>query len=150
VLAVEPTPVMLERMRFNLETNHLQDRVRLFPCAITAQACEVTIKEHSENLGQSGVLTDGSGLKVAGLPLLQVLEQAGVSKVDAMKIDIEGLEVPVLESFFANAPNTLWPRMIIGETVGDGGVAMGELLRSKGYKLQQHTRMNGIFILGSP
>lgn len=146
VLAVEPTPEMLERMRFNLKTNQLEDRIRLFPCAVTAEPCEVFIKEHSGNLGQTGVQTSGSGVKVAGLPLLQLLEQAGVVKVDAMKIDIEGLEVTVLESFFANAPQTLWPRMIIGETVGDGGVALRELLRAKGYKLKQSTRMNGIFI----
>lgn len=149
VLAVEPTPVMVERMRFNLQTNHLEDRVSLFPCAVTSEPCEVSIEEHSENLGQTGVRTGGGGLKVAGLPLLQLLAKADVTKVDAMKIDIEGLEVPVLESFFANAPNSLWPKMIVGELVGDGGLALEELLRSKGYKLQQKTRMNGIFIHGS-
>lgn len=150
VLAVEPTPEMLERMRFNLKTNQLDDRICLFPCAVTAEPCEVFIEQHSENLGQTGVQTSGSGVKVAGLPLLQLLEQAGVSKLDALKIDIEGLEVPVLESFFANAPQALWPRMVIGETVGESGVALRELLRSKSYRLAKSTRMNGIFILEMP
>lgn len=150
VLAVEPTPEMLERMRFNLKTNQLEDRIRLFPCAVTAEPCEVFIEQHAENLGQTGVKSSGSGVKVAGVPLMQLLEQAGVSKVDALKIDIEGLEVKVLKSFFANAPLALWPRMIIGETVGNGGIALFELLHSKGYQLKQRTRMNGIFVHETP
>jgi FkbM family methyltransferase len=150
VLAAEPTPEMLERIRFNLKTNRLEDRLHLFPCAVTADPCEVTIRQHSENLGQTGIQTSGTGIKAAGLPLLQLLEQAGVPKVDALKIDIEGLEVPVLESFFASAPKSLRPEMIIGETVGDNGSALIELLRSNDYRLSRKTRMNGIFIRETP
>jgi hypothetical protein len=40
--------------------------------------------------------------------------------------------------------------MIVGEIVGDGGLALGDLLRSKGYSLRQKTRMNGIFFHEMP
>jgi FkbM family methyltransferase len=148
VLAVEPTPVMLTRMRHNLAQNQLQDSVTLFPCAVTPEPCEVTIDQHAENIGQSSVSTEGGqGLKVAGRPLLDLLNEAGVSKVDAMKIDIEGFEVPVLTAFFATAPKSLWPRLIVGEIVGEGGAPLKELLISKGYQLQHCTKMNGILVL---
>jgi FkbM family methyltransferase len=148
VLAVEPTPVMLSRLRHNLAQNQLADSVTLFPCAVTPEPCEVTIEQHAENIGQSSVSTEGGhGLKVMGRPLLDLLNEAGVSKVDAMKIDIEGFEVPVLTAFFATAPKHLWPQLIVGEIVGEGGAPLKELLISKGYQLQHCTKMNGILVL---
>jgi FkbM family methyltransferase len=145
-LAVEPTPVMLERMAYNLALNRIGDRVTLFPCAVTPEPCEVFIDLHSENIGQTGIQARGGGLKVAGRPLSDILREAGVDKVDAMKIDIEGFEVPVLEAFFSTAPENLWPGLIIAETVGDGGNTLTGLLRAKGYTLARRTRMNGIFM----
>ena len=76
-----------------------------------------------------------------------LLLEAGVAKVDAMKIDIEGFEVPVLEAFYQTAPRALWPRVVIGEIVGDGGEPLKKLLISHGYRLERATKMNGILIL---
>jgi FkbM family methyltransferase len=41
--------------------------------------------------------------------------EAGVSHVDALKIDVEGFEDRVLTGFFADAPQALWPRAIVIE-----------------------------------
>lgn len=147
VIAVEPTEVMLTRMRHNLAENKLTQAVDLYPCAVTPEPCEVVIEEHAVNAGQSSVRTEGAGRRVAGRPLLDLLVESKVSKVDAMKIDIAGFEVPVLEAFFRTAPRALWPRLVIGEIVGEGGEPLKQLLVSCGYQLQSCTKMNGILVL---
>lgn len=148
VVAVEPGSAMVERLQFNLKLNALESVVRVFQCAVTPESCEVVIAEHAENLGQTAVRTEGRGQRVPGRPLLDLLTEACVTKVDALKIDIEGQEIPVLEAFFKKAPRALWPRLIIGEIVGADGGAFRDMLVKLGYTLGRATKMNGIFRLG--
>ena len=133
------------RLRLAVKGNLTEQRVRLFPYAVTATHEDVFVEAHSENIGQSGINSQSKGSKVRGVPLLDLLQEAEVDQVDAMKIDIEGMENPVLDAFFARAPNSLWPKLIIAETVGDCGARLRESLQAKGYKLEQQTKMNGIF-----
>lgn len=147
VIAVEPTETMLTRLRHNLALNRLESSVTLCACAVTPEPCEVVIEEHAGNLGQSGIRGEGAGRRVPGKPLLALLGEVGVDRVDVMKIDIEGHEVPVLEVFFRDAPRALWPRLAIGEIVGDGGGALRALLERHGYRVEKSTKMNGIFRL---
>jgi len=148
VIAVEPSGAMVERLKFNLQLNQLESGVRVCQCAVTPEPCEVVIAEHAENLGQTAVRAEGQGQRVPGRPLLDLLKEAGVARVDALKIDIEGQEIPVLEAFFKTAPRSLWPRLIIGEIVGADGGAFQQLLVKQGYRLERATKMNGIFRLG--
>ena len=115
--------------------------------AVTPTPCEVVIEEHAVNAGQTAVRSEGTGRRVPGRPLLDLLLEAKVDRVDAMKIDIEGFEVPVLEAFFNTAPRSLWPRFVIGEIVGEGGESLKNLLISRGYRLDRCTKMNGILVL---
>lgn len=148
VLSIEPTPILLSRLRYNLEQNQLQDSVTLFPFAVTPEPCELTIDQHAENIGKNAVSHfEVTGIKVMGRPLLEILNEAGVSKVDAMKIDIEGFEVPVLTAFYETAPRFLWPKFIIGEVVEERGEPLKHLLLSKGYQIQCCNKMNGIMVL---
>ncbi len=105
--------------------------------------------EHAGNAGQSSVRTVGSGRRVQGRPLLDILLESGVSSVDAMKIDIEGFEVPVIEAFYNTAPRTLWPRCVIAEIVGKDGESLKNLLVSRNYKIAHCTKMNGILVLAA-
>jgi hypothetical protein len=49
------------------------------------------------------------------LRLERILGDAGVTHVDALKIDVEGFEDRVLTGFFAQAPRNLWPRAVVIE-----------------------------------
>ena len=147
VIAVEPTEVMLSRVRHNLAANSLTSSVTLCACAVTPSPGEVVIEEHAGNIGETSIRADGTGRRVPGRTLLEILQTANVSRVDAMKIDIEGFEVPVLEAFFNSAPRTLWPQLVIGEIVGKGGEPLKKLLIGHGYRLEHCTKMNGILVL---
>src|SRR6185312_2212887 len=70
------------------------------------------------NLGASRIVTGAPGseaIKVPSLRLQRVLDESGVTKVDALKIDIEGFEDSVLTGFFNEAPPSLWPRAVVIE-----------------------------------
>ena len=152
VVSVEPTPALLERVRYNLAGNQLSNAVSLHACAATAEPCEVFIETHAENLGQSSIRAalpgaPSEGLRVPGRPLLDLAREAGVDRIDALKIDIEGHEKQVLGAFFRDAPRSLWPRLIIAEIVGDGEGSIRRLLVERGYRVERETKMNGILRL---
>ncbi len=151
VLAVEPGAEMLERVRYNLAGNGLADAVRLQACAVTAERCEVVVEAHGENHGQNSVRPAGADeaatVRVPGRPLLELAQEAGLERIDALKIDIEGHETPVLRAFFAAAPRALWPRVVVAEIVGDGEGTLRRLLLDRGYRVVRETKMNGILRL---
>jgi FkbM family methyltransferase len=79
---------------------------------------EVMIETDGDNLGASHVVTGAAmadAIKVPALRLQHILEEAGIAKVDALKIDIEGFEDRALVPFFKAAPQSLWPRAVVIE-----------------------------------
>jgi FkbM family methyltransferase len=145
VLAVEPSAAMITRFKHNLALNHLDSRVWLYHCAATATEGEVRLADGAANLGQSAITRQGAGTPVPGRPLLELLRKAEATRVDALKIDIEGHEIPVLMAFFQKAPRSLWPRLAIAETVGPEGEPLRALFSQHGYRLKASNKMNGIF-----
>ena len=48
-------------------------------------------------------------------PLLEVLIQESITRIDALKIDVEGAEERILIPFFNEAEKSLWPKLLIIE-----------------------------------
>jgi hypothetical protein len=63
-----------------------------------------------------------------------------------MKIDVEGAEDLILEPFLRDAPESLWPPLLIIENgTGRWQMDLIGLLGRKGWKLVRKTRVNLIF-----
>ena len=93
-------------------------QVRLVAAAAGPADGELLIETDGDNLGASHIVSgeaSGKAIRVPSLRLQRILEEAGVSHVDALKIDVEGFEDRVLTGFFANAPQSLWPRAVVIE-----------------------------------
>ncbi len=122
VLAIEPSPAMLERLRFNVNANGFKN-VRIAPVAVGETRGEATFHTLPAAHG-SASLHEMPGstaqMTVPVEPLCALLEAHGIARVEAMKVDIEGYEDRALIPFFAEAPRTLWPRRIFMETLGRG------------------------------
>jgi hypothetical protein len=73
-----------------------------------------------------------------------------VDHVDALKLDIEGHELPVLTAFFDTAPQALWPKLILLEVSKHGDTPAYDLCLAQGYRLAQRTRINALLQLGVP
>jgi FkbM family methyltransferase len=117
VIAIEPHPVIHARLAFNRAASGL-DQVVLVAAAAGPSDSELMIETDGDNLGASHVVTaapSAGAIKVPSLRLQRILDDASVSKVDALKIDVEGFEDRVLMGFFAAAPASLWPRAVVIE-----------------------------------
>jgi len=88
---------------------------------------------------------------VPSLRLQRILHQAGVSRVDTLKIDVEGFEDRVLTGFFREAPASLWPHAVVIEHLSknewlDDCIAD---MRARGYAETGKTRSNTLLVRGS-
>lgn len=117
VVAIEPHPVIFARLAFNATASAVP-QVHLVAAAAGPEDGEVLIETDGENLGHSHVVTgraSDTAIKVTSLRLMRILKEAGATKVDALKIDVEGFEDRVLTGFFKEAPPSLWPGVVVIE-----------------------------------
>lgn len=89
-------------------------------------------------------------IDVPALPLLTLLQEQQISRVDGAKFDIEGYEYRVLRRFLADADPALWPRFIVTEFHADmleqaGGNSI-DLLKDHGYRLVSTVDVNSILV----
>jgi FkbM family methyltransferase len=152
ILAIEPQPDIYDRLVYNLRLNP-RCSAKALACAVADKDTEVTLFVSDDNKGQSSlkVISDTNGvgeIRVPARKLKELIEQQGFDHVDAAKLDTEGAEDLILETFFAEAPKALWPRMLILERGSDRwSVDLPKLLVDRGYKVERTTKNNTIYRL---
>jgi FkbM family methyltransferase len=150
ILAVEPQPKIFERLAFNIRQNPF-GTVKALDCAVADRNGEVTLFIDPSNQGESSVKlvgsTDQAQLKVPARTLLDLVTQENFDHVDALKIDVEGAEDLILEPFFREAPEALWPKAILMEnSVGVWQIDLPKLLADKGYRPAAMMRRNLAYV----
>ena len=120
ILAIEPHPIARERLMCNLALNG-RNHVIVAPVAISDAAGELELHLDARNIGSTSAKADyvgspaGASFRVAATTLQDLLQSQGFNRIDALKIDIEGVEDVALMPFFTNAPPSLFPKIIIIE-----------------------------------
>ncbi len=152
VIAVEPHPVTFARLSFNNSASGYP-QTKLVAAAAGPTDGELLIETDGDNLGASHIVTGAAtaqAIKVPSLRLQRILGEAGVAKVDALKIDIEGFEDRVLTGFFREAPPSLWPRAIVIEHLSQGEWQQDCIadMVSRGYAAAGRTRSNTFLLRG--
>lgn len=123
VLMIEPDRRLIARFAFNLAQAQSAGRVRAgvrvatFPVAISDRDGAGVLSTAGEEGSRSlvGGADAQQGTAVTLRTLSGLVRNAGVTRIDVMKIDVEGHEDKVLPPFFVQAPEALWPRLIIIE-----------------------------------
>ncbi len=152
LLAFEPHPEVRERLQYNLRANDVQ-AVEIFDIALSDKEGTIAFNAHTGNIGQSTILSADDHesrqvLSVATRPLLDVLNDVGMTKIDILKIDIEGAEETVLHPFFEGAPVSLRPRTILLEPNStDWSFDLTSYLQTLGYRQVLDTGRNHIYQL---
>jgi FkbM family methyltransferase len=150
VLAIEPQPDIYARLVYNLRLNPFPS-VKAVACAVADKEGELTLFVDPDNKGESSLKimseeSARSSIKVPAKRLLTLIEEQGFTRVDAAKLDTEGAEDIILETFFKEAPEDLWPRLLIMERGGSRWhVDLPKLLAFHGYSTVEETRNNVIY-----
>jgi len=158
VLAIEANPRLTNRLNFNLQAtrDHRKEkpRIEVINTGISDVSGEFTLYLDDDNLGASSLLEKESGssqIQVPCQPLLEVIDQQKLSRIDVIKCDIEGAEDRALIPFLMDAPHHLLPHCFIFENnqqLWEGELL--EVLKQRSYLETHRTRMNFIYQLRQP
>lgn len=152
ILAVEPQPGILERLRFNLAANPAA-KVEVLPIALSDHDGTADLVLDANDGGGTHLdkhtATRGADGRVVSVPcrtLVAVLMEAGLTAVDALKIDVEGAEDLVLAPFLRDAPEHLLPTLVlIEDTRGFWQTDVFALLEQRGYTAFARSKQNVAF-----
>ena len=150
VIAIEPHPSMLGRLRYNISINGLEEKITVLPIGIGNEGvAELHFNDRSldcASLLKNAAAPATHSVPVSVRPLLDVLVELQVRRIGALKIDIEGMEDRVLAPFFRDAPENLWPDCIVIEHFNSAAWKtdiIAALLQS-GYRASRRTRLNTV------
>jgi FkbM family methyltransferase len=153
ILAIEPQPGILDRLRFNLAANP-DVAVTVLPIALADRDGTIELLLDTSDSGGThinkqtdrGMAARPNAVSVPCRTLAGVIAEAGMTKVDALKIDVEGAEDLVLMPFFRDAPPQLWPEVIlIEDTRGLWQTDVFALLEQCGYTVAARSRQNAAY-----
>jgi FkbM family methyltransferase len=121
VIALEPHPRTFAKLKFNRAANRAEN-VRCLNIAAGPEAGAATLRfDGGGNVGGASLLAaggakGGADVAIAVRPLADILMEQKVSRVDAIKVDVEGYEDRALLPYFDRAPRGRWPKTIMIET----------------------------------
>lgn len=152
ILAVEPDSETRARLETNLAASQAPDTVHVAGVAIGARAGRGAIVGHAHNRGEHRVRSarDDDAETVEILPVDALCARFAITRIDAMKVDLEGHDEAALAGLFAAAPTSLWPELIIVEA-GKGAEtpSVVRLCLDNGYQLDRRTRLNALLTRAS-
>ena len=153
VVALEADPENAARLRANVARNAGANTVvRVVEAGVSdrEEVLRLGLNTAGNRSGNS-FLNDGpDAVEVRCRPLVELLRDADVGRVDGMKMDIEGFEHRVLGAFFEHAPESLWPRMLILEyqpawDARAGGSSLA-LALDRGYRERVRAGINRVLV----
>lgn len=141
VVSIEAFPSIYDKLRRNIELNHLSN-IRTIGCAATEAKCEIDMF-HAGPSNEGGTTTlrgkfATTAIKVRGQPLSELLSKAEVETARLIKIDVEGAEFSVIQGMRSILKELPLDAEIVVEITPDalGGEKMAaifEWFRGAGY-----------------
>jgi FkbM family methyltransferase len=149
IVAVEPQPDVFDRLTFNIAQNAFHS-VKAVACAVADKAGELTLFVDPRNRGESSLKIVGTNesaqIKVPAVTLMDLVRSEGLTRIDAIKLDVEGAEDLILEPFLREAPPALLPTLLVIEDGTDQWqIDLPKLLEGHGYREIGRTRLNRMF-----
>lgn len=150
ILSIDPNPVTYSRLMFNISANGFDDRISALPVALGNRSDKATLLIAAEgDMGGSRIgdlEASERSAEVVMRPLFSVLNDEKIDHIDALKIDVEGMEDLILSPFYKDAPTSMWPKLVIMEHTSQQqwkNNIMSWMLEAN-YKLIGKTRSNAM------
>ena len=118
VIAIEPNPPVLARLRDNIALNDLQSKITVQDIAIGAAKDIAQLTVSDNDFGSSSIVNKCVGkthIDVEVVPLVEILKINDIAGADVIKIDIEGMEDRALFPYFENIAKAKYPKLIVME-----------------------------------
>ena len=151
ILAIEPQPEIFERLVYNIRQNEFAC-VKALDCAVSDKDGEITLFLPEHNRGETSMRivnsdVNGKQLRVMARTLLGLIEEERYDHVDAIKLDVEGAEDLILETFYKTAPQHLWPKLVLMEySNGRWAVDLPRVMKTSGYREMLRTKQNVVWL----
>ncbi len=151
LVCIEANPKTQARLAENLHFSGLEQCSHLVACAVSNAPGSVMLDTSQWNLGSVKVTDARVGrmqktvVGVPARPLSSIVDEVGLDRIDLLKIDIEGHEIPALAPFLREAPAHLLPRTILAETKHDTNAELAALIIAAGYHVTHHGRSDTVF-----
>jgi len=147
ILAVEADPETFVHLQRNVELN--ASTIQTVNCGVSdrEEMLNLNVQTSGNRSGSSFLGRADVQVPVRCFPLLEIVNNAGLSRIACMKLDIEGFECKVLKQFFERADPALHPSYIITENHPDPAISTGDVteLLSRHYRQVVWTGLNLIF-----
>lgn len=147
ILAIDANPEMTAHLVFNALASGLTN-IETVTVAVGGHEARANLQIAKDNVAIVKVEESTSG-SVQMMPLTRILADAGITRVDSLKIDIEGHEDAALVPFLQQASGDLLPTRIVIERAGPDGDYPGSVREFDrlGYQLVGRTRNNSMYEL---
>ena len=148
VLAIEAVRGTYDQLVGHIELNGARN-VTARQIGLSGRSETLNVEPNPSNTGGNRLSSEGSGESIRCIPLLEFLVNEKVTTITALKLDIEGMEHPVLKAFLRDADRSLWPAHVIVETNRLKGDARDpvEVLREHGYQIKGRASLNTMLSL---
>ena len=139
VIAIEADPYNYHKLLKNISLNSI-DNIVAVNCGVSDKNEQLKLGLNVDgNRGGNSFMRESNEYElVECYPLLKILKDLDVSKITAMKLDIEGFEYRVLREFFTTADESQYPPHILFEDWVEeqkSAVQTPDLLRKYGYAI---------------
>ncbi|MCY4335378.1 MAG: FkbM family methyltransferase [Litoreibacter sp.] len=147
VVSIDANPQMIKHLNFHAQANEFEHIHAVFS-AVGDSVGQVDLLIRSDDVAIVRVEESDAGVTPMR-PLADIVREAGLEQVDALKIDIEGHEDKALVPYFSEMPEAFWPdRIVIEYLAPDDYPGCAQAFRERGYKLVGRTKSNSMYLRG--
>lgn len=145
IIAIEPGLETCRRLETNIAAN--QADIQIIRAAISDAPGSGFLTTDDENRGEAKLVSGGHDNEPVVIDTLaRICRAHNVPHISAMKLDIEGYDLKALSGFFEDAPERLYPSLLILETGRDAASPLIELCAAQGYVVKERAGLNSILV----
>ncbi|WP_051279962.1 FkbM family methyltransferase [Hellea balneolensis] len=149
IIAIEPGVQTCARLEANIAVNDAN--IQIIRAAVSDAPGTGYLGGGDVNRGEAKLSAQSDTTETVVVDTLpRIARTLGLTRLDAMKVDIEGHDLKALTTFFEDASSKLHPKLLILETGRAANSPLIELCEANDYVVTERTKMNTILKKASP